>query len=43
MKKYLAILLAAMMLLSCLAGCGNQPAETPTQPSPTTQIGRAHV
>ena len=36
MKKYLAILLAAMMLLSCLAGCGNQPAETPTQPSPTT-------
>ena len=36
MKKYLAFLLAAMMLLSCLAGCGNQPAETPTQPSLTT-------
>ena len=26
MKKYLALLMAAMMILSCLAGCGNNDA-----------------
>ena len=37
MKKTLALLLAAMMLLSMAVACGNQsPAETPTTPAPTT-------
>jgi len=39
-KKLMALLLAAMMLLSLAAGCGNdKPAETPTTPTtpaPTT-------
>ena len=30
MKKYLALLMAAMMVLSCLAGCGNKDTNTNT-------------
>ncbi len=39
MKKYLAILLAAIMMLSCFAGCNNETPEepvTPEQPGTTT-------
>ena len=49
MKKYLALLLAAMMVLGCLAGCGNEtpPADdtpatdTPVtdEPAPQVQVG----
>ena len=38
-KKLIALLMAAMMLLSVAAACGNdEPAETPTNPAepPTT-------
>ena len=36
-KKLMALLLAAMMLLSLAAACGNdKPVETPTTPAPTT-------
>ena len=36
-KKLIALLMAAMMLLSVAAACGNdEPAETPTQPSANT-------
>ena len=33
MKKYLSVLLAAVMILSLLAGCGSKPAETPVNPA----------
>ena len=36
MKKYLALLLAALMLLSCLAGCSSAD-DTTTPPTETTQ------
>ncbi len=37
MKKYLAILLAAVMMLSCLAGCSDEPAAPVTpDPAPST-------
>ena len=40
MKKWIALLLAGVLTLSCLAGCGNdKPAETPTQPAPTQPGG----
>lgn len=35
MKRLLACLLVALMLLPCLAGCGNTPAPTPDSPSTT--------
>ena len=43
MKKYIALLLAAMMVLACVAGCGNNNTEQPdntdqpsnTDPTPT--------
>ena len=34
-KKLTALLLAAMMLLSLAAACGNDPAPAPTQPAAT--------
>ena len=37
MKKYLSVLLAAVMILSLLAGCGGKPAETPVNPGPTPE------
>ena len=42
MKKYLAMLLAAVMVLSCLAGCGKTETPsttTPTTPGATTESG----
>ena len=44
MKKYIALLLAAMMVLACVAGCGNNNTEQPdnndqpsnTDPTPST-------
>ena len=34
MKKYLAMLLAAVMVLSCFAGCGKDTTDTPDTPAP---------
>ena len=44
MKKYIALLLAAMMVLACVAGCGNNNTDQPgntdqpntTDPTPST-------
>lgn len=35
MKKYLALLLAVLMVLTVLAGCASQQAETTTPDAPT--------
>ena len=36
MKKLIALMMAAMMLLSVAAACGSEPAPTPTEPAATT-------
>ena len=40
MKKFLAFLLAFVLLLGCFAGCGKEPVETqPTETTPTVEPG----
>lgn len=40
MKKILAILLAALLLIGVFAGCAKQEAKTPVQPEQSTPLKR---